>query len=266
MPASTGTRPTGGPRRGSGFLTGLGSLTWLELKIFLREPMGAFGTIGVPVLAFIVLGRVLGRLEDRAPRFDQAMRDDLPIFVIVLLVLSSVLSLTAIISIYREGGILKRLRATPLEPITILTSHVIVKLLLSGLTLSLLVLAGRRIVTGPLEVRWSSFLPSLGLVALSLLSIGFVIASIVPTARFAQPLGSVLLYPPIAISGLFFPLERLPTGWQTVAKLSPLTHAVELLRGTWNGGPMLENGVAIAVLVLNLVLCTAIASRIFRWE
>ena len=42
------------------------------------------------------------------------------------------LSLVTIISIYREGGILKRLRATPLRPQTILTAHVLVKLLLTG--------------------------------------------------------------------------------------------------------------------------------------
>lgn len=247
-------------------MRGVLALTWLELKIFLREPMGAFGTIGVPVLAFLVMSRVLGRLEERPPRLEQVMQADLPIFVIILLVLSSVLSLTAIISIYREGGILKRLRATPLSPITILTSHVIVKLLLSALTMGLLVLAGRRIYTGPLEVRWLSFIPAICLVAVSLLSLGFVIASIVPTARFAQPLGSVLLYPQIAISGLFFPLDALPSGWQTVAKLSPVTHAVDLLRGMWIGGSLFDHGVAVLALVLNLIVCTALASRIFRWE
>ena len=36
-------------------LRGLWKLTWVELKIFMREPLGAFGTIGVPVLIFIVL-------------------------------------------------------------------------------------------------------------------------------------------------------------------------------------------------------------------
>jgi hypothetical protein len=35
----------------------------------------------------------------------------------------------------------------------------------------------------------------------SILSIGFLIASIVPTARFAQPIGAVILYPMIAVLG-----------------------------------------------------------------
>ena len=45
---------------------------------------------------------------------------------------------------------------------------------------------------------------------LSILSIGFIIASIVPTARFAQPIGAVILYPMIGLSGLFVPIDSLP--------------------------------------------------------
>ena len=38
-------------------LRGLWKLTWLELKIFLREPLGVIGSIAVPVAVFFVLGR-----------------------------------------------------------------------------------------------------------------------------------------------------------------------------------------------------------------
>ena len=58
--------------------------------------------------------------------------------------IGAVLSLVAIMAIYREGGILKRLRATPLRPHTILTAHVLVKLLFSAITMAVMVLAGRR--------------------------------------------------------------------------------------------------------------------------
>jgi ABC-2 type transport system permease protein len=61
----------------------------------------------------------------------------------VPIALSGVLSLITIISIYR-GGILKRLRTTPLRPQTILTAHVLVKLVLTVITLALMVLAGKR--------------------------------------------------------------------------------------------------------------------------
>src|SRR5688500_19370723 len=113
-------------------LRGLWHLTWIELKIFLREPLGAFGTVIVPVLVFILAGR-LGR-DVLPPRViaTSAFQIDVPVFVSILIALNAVISLVSIIAIYREGGILKRLRATPLRPRTILTAHVIVKLALTA--------------------------------------------------------------------------------------------------------------------------------------
>ena len=43
-----------------GMLKGLWNLTWLEAKIFVREPLGVTGTVGVPVLVFVVMGRLMG--------------------------------------------------------------------------------------------------------------------------------------------------------------------------------------------------------------
>ena len=109
-------------------LRGLWKLTWIEIKIFLREPLGAFGTIGFPVLVFLVLGRIAGRgLAPPALAASSFIRVGLPVLASLLIAVSAVLSLVTIISIYREGGILKRLRATPLRPQTILSAHVIVK-------------------------------------------------------------------------------------------------------------------------------------------
>ena len=40
-----------------GVLRGFWKLTWLEAKIFTREPMGFVGTLVMPLVIFIVLGR-----------------------------------------------------------------------------------------------------------------------------------------------------------------------------------------------------------------
>jgi ABC-type multidrug transport system permease subunit len=69
----------------------------------------------------------------------------------------------------------------------------------------------------------------------SILSIGFLIASVVPTARFAQPIGAIILYPMIGISGLFSPIGALPPLLKWIARALPLGYAVPLLRGVWNG-------------------------------
>jgi ABC-2 type transport system permease protein len=247
---------------------GLFRLTWLETKIFLREPLGALGTVLIPVAIFVGLGRLAsGTRRGAAALADSAIvRIDLPVFTAILIAISAVLSLVTIVSIYREGGILKRLRATPLRPQTILAAHVIVKLLLTAVTLFLMILAGKRYYLSNADVRVVAFTGALLISTASILSIGFVIASIVPTARFAQPIGAIVLYPMLGLSGLFVPIAALPPALQTVARLLPMTYAVSLLRGIWSGEPWSAHLGDIGALVVACVLCTALSARVFRWE
>ena len=49
-------------------MRGLFQLTWLEIKIFLREPLGALGTLLMPVAIYLILGRVMGGRSLRAPQ------------------------------------------------------------------------------------------------------------------------------------------------------------------------------------------------------
>jgi ABC-2 type transport system permease protein len=247
-------------------LRGLWRLTWLEIKIFLREPLGAIGTLLLPVLIFVLFGRVgRGRpgAESGAPTLGGA---ELPIFVSIMIALSAVMSLVTIVAIYREGGILKRLRATPMRPHTILTAHVVVKLLFAGATLLALFAVGRRIVALPPETPLISFSLAVLFSTLSILTMGFVVASLVPVARFAQPIGALVFYPMLAICGLFFPVEALPPALRLVARVVPLTYAVSLMKGVWRGDGWLAHGTDIAALVFAMAVCLVVSARWFRWE
>ena len=248
-------------------LRGLWNLTWIEIKIFLREPLGAFGAIGVPVLMFLVVGRYLGggNAVPTAATTD-FIRVGLPVFAAIVIAIGGVLSLVTIISIYREGGILKRLRATPLRPRTILTAHVIVKLLLTAVTLAAMVLAGKRYYPVDVRIPVLGFTVALLISTLSVLSMGFLIASIVPTARFAQPIGAVILYPMIALSGLFVPITALPPALQGLTRVLPLTYVVSLLQGILQGDAWSAHLGDIAALTLVFAICTALSSKVFRWE
>ena len=248
-------------------MRGLLTLTWLEIKIFVREPLGVIGTVGIPVLMFVVLGRVFGRPSAATARAaPELVTTDLPVLAAILIALSAVLSLVTIIAIYREGGILKRLRATPLRSQTILIAHVIVKLLFTALTLVAMLLAGRRYYPANIDAPFVSFAVALLFSTFSIISIGFVIASVVPTARFAQPVGTLILYPMLGVSGLFVPIAALPPPAQAVARIMPLTYVVSLLRGIWRGEGWTSHLGDVAALVLVFLICTVVSARVFRWE
>lgn len=247
-------------------LRGLWKLTWLEIKIFVREPLGFVGTVGIPVVVFVLLGRAIGGRGPIDAKGSELVSVIFPVLAAILIALSAVLSLVTIVSIYREGGILKRLRATPLRPRTILTAHVLVKLLFTAITLVLMLLAGKRYYPVGLHVPWVGFTAALLFSTLCILSVGFLIASVIPTARFAQPIGSLILYPMVALSGLFVPVESLPPALQAVARVLPLTYAVSLLRGILRGEPWSAHAVDVLALTVVFVVCTSLSAKVFRWE
>lgn len=246
-------------------LRGFWKLTWLETKIFTREPMGFVGTLVMPVVIFIVLGRAFSMSKPVS-----AQPADVPfnvaILAAVLIAISAVQSLVAIISIYREGGILKRLRSTPLSPVTIMGALVVVKLIFTVISLALVMLAGRRMFPGVMHINVFSFTAAVVLGTFSILSLGFVLASLVPTARFAQPISAFVMYPMLALSGLFYPLARFPGWLRGIATVLPTTHAVALLEGVWDGSGWRAHWMNVVALVVLFGVYTVISSRVFRWE
>jgi ABC-2 type transport system permease protein len=242
-------------------------LTWLETKIFVREPMGVFGTIGIPVIVFVVASRLVGpRVARAAIQPGGAVSAVLPVLASILMALSAISSLVTIISIYREGGILKRLRATPLTPAVILAAHVLVKLVFTGISLLLMVLAGRRFYPVTLHPHVASFALAVVATTLAILCMGFVIASMVPTARFAQLIGSVVFYPMLAVSGIFVPLASMPRSLVLLGNVLPMSHAVALLRGAWVGTGWLELLPHLGALALTIAISLGLTTRVFRWE
>jgi ABC-2 type transport system permease protein len=76
----------------------------------------------------------------------------------------------------------------------------------------------------------------------------------------------MVVYPMLGVSGLFYPIQRMPPALQTIAHVSPLTYAVSLLDGIWRGESWLAHGTDVAALIVTFVVCTAISARVFRWE
>lgn len=247
-------------------MRGLLKLTWLEIRIFMREPLGLVAALGIPVAMFLLLGRSVSPGADHSARAAQFLAQDLPLFVSIFISINAALSLIAVMSIYREGGILKRLRATPLRPAVILGAHVLVKLVFTGISLLLVVLAGRRFYPVPLHAHVAGFALAVVVTTVAILCMGFVIASMVGTARFAQLIGSAIFYPMLVVSGMFAPLSSMPRAWALLGSVLPMSHAVALLRGAWVGAGWLGLLPHLGALALTIAICLALTTRVFRWE
>jgi ABC-2 type transport system permease protein len=88
----------------------------------------------------------------------------------------------------------------------------------------------------------------------------------VPTARFAQPIGTLLLYPMVALSGLFVPLDVLPPLLRNIARALPLTYAVALMKGIWRGDGWIAHIGDVGALILVMVISAILSARLLRWQ
>ena len=78
---------------------------------------------------------------------------------------------------------------------------------------------------------------------------------------------SILQFPLMFLSGIFFPLALMPDWLRTIAALLPLTYLGDALRQVMVGGtPFAPLAVSIAILAGWLVACFAVSARFFKWQ
>ena len=167
----------------------------------------------------------------------------------------------------REKGILKRLNATPLPRWALVGSNVVVRLVIAAVQTA--VILGIGVVLLHVQVAGSPLMIAgfVALGALTFTSIGYVIASFARTEEAANGITSVVQFPLMFLSGIFFPLEVLPQWLKSVATFMPLTYLGDALRQTMVGGaPFVPLWVDFAVLGGWLVVTLGISARFFRWQ
>jgi ABC-2 type transport system permease protein len=167
----------------------------------------------------------------------------------------------------REKLILKRLQATPLPRWTLVVSNIAVRLVIAAVQTALIVAIGIGLLGVQLTGDWPEIILVVGLGAVTFVSIGYVIASFAKTEEAANGMTSIVQFPLMFLSGIFFPLEIMPQWLRSIATLMPLTYLGDALRQVMVGGiPFAPLGVDLAILGGWLVACFAISARFFRWQ
>jgi ABC-2 type transport system permease protein len=242
-------------------------MTWMEAKLFLREPVGAFFTLAFPLIMLFIFGTVYSNIPaGPGSGGPEAIGSLIPAFIAMVIGITGLMAVTITMATYRENGILRRLRTTPVSPLVVMTAQVAVVFTMTALGTLLLVTAGKLVYHVQFEGNAFSLLAGFILSSLSFFGIGFILAGILPTARTAQIIAMVLLYPMLIFSGAAWPRELMPAAIQKVAAFVPLSYVVNLLRGLWIGQSWGEHLLDAGVLAGMLLLGTVISVKTFRWE
>lgn len=247
-------------------MRGFWKLAWVEIKIYLRQPEAAFFTLAFPILLLLLFGSIYGNKPN--PFFDGRGMVDVstPAYLAMIIGSTGLLSIAISVSSYREKGVLRRYRATPLRPAAVLASEVVVHFLMTLFGGALLIITARLVYGLRFDGRAGDVFLGFTLSCLSFFALGFLLASVARTARVAYILGMVLYFPNLFLSGATIPKQTFPPALRAASKFIPLTHVVNLMQGLWIGDPLGKHVLEVAVLAGLLVLGVAISSRAFRWE
>lgn len=251
---------------GSVALRSLASLVAANLKLYVREPISAFFTLAFPVMLVLIFGTIYGNEPQDMFNGRGSMDIAMPAYTALILGSVGLLGVAINTSSYREAGILRRFRMTPLRPLVYIAADVSANLIMTLAGMAGVVVMGWLLYRVQFEGQALSVFLAVVLSGTAMFAVGYLIAGLAPNARAAQVIGMVVLYPMLFLSGAGIPLEVMPDSVRTISDYLPLTYVVRLLRGLWFGEPwgslLLETGVLLGV----LLICTAIAVRLFRWE
>jgi ABC-2 type transport system permease protein len=240
-------------------------LTWVGTKIFFREYISTFFVLVFPVLMLVIFGAMYGNQPTQFFNGHGAMDVSVPGYIVALVIgTAGFISLPIDLAAYRERGVLRRYRATPLSPGWVLGSQLMVTFLAT--LLGTLLLIGCGILVYHLKLPESPLPTLLGFIVacISTFATGFLIASLAPTASAARAIGMVIYYPMMFLSGGTFPREMMPETLKRIAYFFPMTYSLDLFKGLWFGNGW--NLTALAVLAGLVLVCALVSMRVFRWE
>jgi ABC-2 type transport system permease protein len=245
----------------------LTKMTWMEAKLFLREPVGAFFTLVFPLIMLFIFGTIYSNVPaGPGSGGPEAIGSLIPAFTAMVIGITGLMAVTITMATYRENGILRRLRTTPVSPLVVMAAQVVVVFTMTALGVLLLIAAAKLVYHVRFEGNALSMMGGFILGSLSFFGIGFILAGVMPTARTAQVVAMVLVYPMLIFSGAAWPRELMPATIQKVSAFIPLTYVVNLLSGLWIGEPWGKHLLVVGVLAGMLLLGVIVSAKTFRWE
>jgi ABC-2 type transport system permease protein len=247
------------------------TLTWTELKLFLRDPLATVFALAFPITMMLLLAAVFG---DSPPDdevngelvFRGATGDVYYLSASLGLVAAAIglLVLPVNLTTYRDRGVLRRLRSSGLRTEALFAAHLVVGTIVA-IVGGLIMVAGGRVVHGssmPEDVTGVAV--AFALAILSFTAVGFLLAAVIPTARAAQGIGLILFFTVWMISGTAPPLAVLPDTLRQIAAFEPLTHVVIAVQDPWFGNGW--NVERLAILGAVSIVAGGIALWKFDWS
>ncbi len=237
-----------------------------EQLLFWRNRESAFFTFFLPVIFFLVFGSIYGNSTitkehlRAAPFLEAGM-----IGYGVASTAFAGLAITMVIR--REGGVLKRIRATPLPPASYLLAVLVSTFIVFLVETALIIAIGRTLFSVGLPDRPFSLLVALVIGSGAFAAMGLGLTSVVRSAEGSSAVVNFVYLPMAIISGTFFTPKEYPGFLRAIADVLPLTYFTKLTRNVMvRHEHIWAQGSSLAAVLLWGAIGLIAAIRGFRWQ
>ncbi len=261
MSTDTAALPAALPQR----TAALRRLTLTELSLFMRERVSIIWGIGFPLILLIIFGNIPGfrkAVSPAAPRVS-ILDSYVPVLLAFVLAMIALNVLPPVLAGYREKDVLRRLSATPVGAVRVLAAQLIVDAGMTAVTMIALLVVARLGFSVAFPRQPAEFALAVVLGALALLSLGLLLASVLPTSRGANAAGAILFFPMMFFAGLWLPIAAMPAALRHVSHVTPLGAAVQAMDDAWQGH---WHPLYLLILAGYALAFAVAAARLFRWE
>jgi ABC-type multidrug transport system permease subunit len=168
---------------------------------------------------------------------------------------------------YRKNAVLKRLSATPLQPVEFLAAQIVSRLLIVVTLTSSIFFACNMMFNFYLAGSIWLLLLLCVLGAFSLISLSLLIACRSESEEFTGGVLNLVSWPMMMLSGVWFSLEGSPEIIQTISQLFPLTQMLIGARAVMlEGAGLSDIFPQIAMLTVQSLGFLLISALLFRWK
>jgi ABC-2 type transport system permease protein len=239
-----------------------------DQKTFWRDPASVFFTVLLPVIFLVIFNLIFGNETIEELGGIKTSTYYIPAIITLAIVSATTVSLAIALSVDRENGILKRVRATPLPASTFFAGRIGNSLVVSILMLAFLTALGR--IAYGAEIPWErapAVLVTLAVGAAAFSALGIALTAAIPSQDAAPAITNVTVLPLYFLSGVFIPESEIPDGVLSFADAFPIRHFFEAFftayapTTTGSGFEWGDLGIVAAWGAAGLL----IAVRTFRW-
>ncbi len=236
------------------------TLTKIRMRLALRNRAFLFFSLLMPIAFLFLYASLFAKGEPRVVGY-------LFPSVLALTVMGSFWGLSIQLVLFREHGILRRFRLTPVGPGALLASSILSNSILTLPTVVLEFVLVRTVygVTTFGNLWGVGLFITLGIVAFA--AFGLIVASLTSTVQETQVLNNAIWFLFLFFSGATLPLVFFPEWLQRLSMFLPATHLVVGLQFTLIGAvPVRLLGPEVVALVGGAGLAFVLSWKLFRWE